>query len=97
ILFSIIRTKIVAILLGPSGVGLFALFNSVADLAAALANLGVQSSGVRQIAEASGSDDRAKVAVTVTVVRRISFALAVAGALLLAATAGPVALVTFGT
>ena len=48
----IVRTKAMAILLGPAGFGLFGIYNSVANISQTLAGMGVNSSGVRQIAEA---------------------------------------------
>jgi antigen flippase len=64
IAFSVIRMKAVALLLGPGGVGLMSLYNSISELAQTLAGLGIQASGVRQIAEASGTEDERKVART---------------------------------
>ena len=58
--FSIIRNKAMALILGPEGVGLMAIYSSIADIAQAVAGLGVQSSGVRQIAEAVGTGDAEK-------------------------------------
>src|SRR5215471_16232594 len=52
----IVRTKAMAILLGPAGVGLFGLYSSIADLTQSIAGMGINSSGVRQIAEAVGSN-----------------------------------------
>ena len=48
-----VRTKVLALLLGPAGFGLFGVYNSIATLAQNLAGMGVNSSGVRQIAEAA--------------------------------------------
>jgi len=95
ILFAIIRNKAMAILLGPGGVGLMGLYTSIADLTQTLAGFGVQSSGVRQIAEAAGSVDENRIARTATVLRRISVVLGLIGALLLAGFAMPVARFTF--
>src|SRR5690606_17160869 len=50
---SIVRVKLVALLLGPSGVGLLGLFNSVKELAGTAGGLGLATSGVRQIARES--------------------------------------------
>jgi enterobacterial common antigen flippase len=96
IVFAIIRNKAIALLLGPQGFGLLALYSSIADLAQALAGLGVQQSGVRQIAEAVGSGDQERIVRTVTLLRRVSIVLGLAGAALLAAFAFPVADITFG-
>ncbi|WEX91225.1 O-antigen translocase [Sinorhizobium garamanticum] len=96
VLFSIIRNKAMALLLGPAGIGLIGLYSSIADIASALAGLGIQASGVRQIAEAVGSGDTDRIARTATVLKRTSLVLGLLGALLLAALAYPVADFTFG-
>ncbi|AXA44049.1 O-antigen translocase [Rhizobium leguminosarum] len=93
---SIVRNKAMAVLLGPEGVGLMGLYGSILDIAQAIAGLGVGSSGVRQIAEAAGTDDAEMIARSATVLRRISIVLGLLGALLLAALAFPVSNFTFG-
>jgi len=93
---SIIRNKALAVLLGPEGVGLIGLYGSIIDMAQAIAGLGVSSSGVRQIAEAAGTDDAGRIARSATALRRISMVLGLLGALLLAALALPVSSFTFG-
>jgi PST family polysaccharide transporter len=92
----IIRTKAMAVLLGPSGYGLAGLYGSVADLTQSIAGMGVNSSGVRQIAEAAGSGDQARIAKTVGVLRRTSVALGMVGALLLVVFSRHVSILTFG-
>jgi PST family polysaccharide transporter len=94
--FSIIRNKAVAVMLGPEGVGLFGLYSSVADIAQSLAGLGVQSSGVRQIAEAVGTGEADRIARTASVLNRVSILLGLFGALLLVLLALPVSNLTFG-
>ena len=96
IAISIIRTKAMAVLLGPAGFGLMSLYGSIADLARSIAEMGINSSGVRQIAEAVGSRDTARIAQTVTVLRRISVLLGLLGAVLLVVFAMPVSNLTFG-
>lgn len=96
IAFGIVRTKVMAVLLGPAGVGLLGLYNAVADLTQGVAGLGVQNSGVRQIAEAAGSDEADRIALTAKVLKRASLVLGLLGALLLVVFAGPVSEFTFG-
>ncbi|WP_315925057.1 O-antigen translocase [Mesorhizobium sp. SP-1A] len=96
ILFSIVRNKAAAMLLGPEGFGLMGLYNSVLDLTQAVAGLGVNSSAVRQVAEAAATGDRSRITVTTIVVRRVSIVLGLAGFLLLCAVSAPVARLTFG-
>jgi antigen flippase len=92
----IVRTKVMAVLLGPAGFGLMGLYGSIADLSQNIAGMGINSSGVRQIAEAAGSGDAEKVARTVTVLRRTSFFLGILGAVLLAIFSRQISILTFG-
>ena len=96
IAIGIIRTKAMAVLLGPAGVGLLGLYGSIADVAASFAGMGVNASGVRQIAEAVGSGDRGRIARTAIVLRRTSVVLGLIGVALLVALSGPIAVLTFG-
>ena len=93
----IVRTKAMAVFLGPAGFGLMGVFTSIADLTRSVAEMGINSSGVRQIAEAVGSGNAARVARTVFVLRRTAVLLGLFGALLLVLFARPVSSFTFGT
>jgi PST family polysaccharide transporter len=96
IVIRIVRTKAMAYLLGPAGFGLFGLYGAVETLIESIAGVGVNSSGVRQIAEAVGSNDTARVAQTAAVLRRTSVILGALGAILLMAISRPVSRLTFG-
>lgn len=93
----LVRTKAMAVLLGPAGFGLFAMFLAIADLARAAAGMGISSSGVRQIAAAVGSGDAERIALTAAVLRRVSVVLGLLGAVMLLILAAPVSTLTFGT
>jgi O-antigen/teichoic acid export membrane protein len=56
ILISILRMKVLAILLGPTGVGLLSIYNSLQGMVGTAAGLGMGSSGVRQIASVKGEE-----------------------------------------
>jgi Membrane protein involved in the export of O-antigen and teichoic acid len=94
--FRIVRTKAMALLLGPSGVGLLSLYSSISDTATIFAGMGLNSSGVRQIAEAVATGDTQRIARTVIVLRRVALVLGVVGALLLIALCRPLSRSTFG-
>ena len=96
IALGILRTKAMALLLGPAGVGLLGLYGAISDLARTIAGMGINNSGVRQIAEASGTGDTRRVARTVTTLRRVALLLGIAGSLLLAACCLPVSKLSFG-
>src|SRR5579862_5205928 len=52
---SVVRAKAMALLIGPAGVGLVGLHSSILNLTHSVAGMGINQSGVRQIAEAVGS------------------------------------------
>jgi len=93
----IVRTKAIAVLLGPTGIGLIGMYGAILDLGLSIAGMGVSSSGVRQIAEAVGSGETDRIARTVIVLRRTSLVLGILGAALLAIFSKQVAVVTFGS
>jgi PST family polysaccharide transporter len=86
-----------AVLLGPAGFGLFGLYGSIANLTQSIAGMGVNSSGVRQIAEAVGSGDKTRIAHTAAVLRRTSIVLGLIGAVLLLVFSRQVSRLTFGS
>lgn len=97
IVIGVARAKAMALLLGPPGVGLMGLYNSIFDVTSTIAGLGVNSSGVRQIAAAVGTDESELIARTTVVLRRVSILLGLAGAVLLIAFSGQISTLTFGS
>jgi PST family polysaccharide transporter len=95
IVLGIIRTKALALLLGPSGVGVLGIYSNIVDMTRSVAGLGINSSGVRQIAEAVGTGDRQKIARTITTLRRVALYSGALGALLLLIFSKPVSQFTF--
>jgi antigen flippase len=93
----IVRTKVMALLLGPAGFGLFGLYGSIASLTQTIAEMGINTSGVRQIAAAVGSGDARQIAVTSAVLRRTAIFLGFLGAALLLVFCRQVSVVTFGS
>jgi len=85
-----------AILLGPAGVGLFGVFYAMFELCQTAAGMGVQNSGVREIASARSSDDAEAVARTASTLRYLSLAAGLTGAGLLVLIARPLSVATFG-
>jgi len=96
IAIGIVRTKTMALLLGPAGFGLFGLYNSILSLAQNFSSMGINSSGVRQIAEAAATNDQQRIGQTTAVLRKTCIALGLLGGLLLLLFSRPVAQLTFG-
>lgn len=95
-LIRMIRTKLVAILLGPGGVGLVGLYESAINLVGTFSGLGITSSGVRQVAEAVGSADDKRIGRTILVLRRACWFTGILGTLLTVSLAWPLSVWTFG-
>ena len=93
IIFGVVRTKLIAIWLGPAGVGLFGIFNGAVDTVRTLSQLGMRSSAVRDIASQPSPAARSMM---VGVVRRWGWMLGVFGAVLMAAAAPLLSRWTFG-
>ena len=55
-LISLVKIKILAVILGPSGIGLIGLYSSAIDLFTTIPN-GISNSGVREIARASSDEE----------------------------------------
>ena len=97
IVLGIIRTKFLAVLLGPAGIGLMGLYTVVTGTIGAVTNMGMGSSGVRQIAEAVGTGDELKIARTIVTLRRASLVLGVLGMLVTIIFCVPISQLTFGS
>lgn len=63
IIISLFKIKIVAILLGPTGIGLIGLLQNFMQVASNISAMGLGTSGTRQIAAANSQHDHRKVAV----------------------------------
>ena len=70
ILIGMVRTKFVAVLLGPAGTGLMGLYSVIITLVSSVTGMGIGQSGVRQIAEAQGTGDQVKIARTIKTLHR---------------------------
>ncbi len=71
ILLAVVRTKLVAVLLGPAGMGLNGLLTGTTAMVASLTDLGLSFSAVKDIAAAHASGDAQRMALTAKVFRRL--------------------------
>ncbi|NDY74097.1 O-antigen translocase [Desulfobacter hydrogenophilus] len=96
LIFGILSTKFAAVFIGPTGVGLIGAYRSITQLGIQLSGLGINQSGVRNVAVAAGSGDQNEITRTVTILRRMCWMTGLVGAVGLAALAFPVSRLTFG-
>lgn len=81
IVISVIRSKFVAILLGPSGMGIVGLLTSTTGLITGLTNFGLGTSAVKNISEATSTNDNERIASVILIMRRLVWLTGLLGAL----------------
>lgn len=69
ILIGLIRNKVAAFLLGPSGIGLLGLFSSILDTIRASTSLGINYSSIKTISESKSNNDFNLLSETIFVVK----------------------------
>lgn len=95
ILISIFRAKIIAMLLGAVGFGVYNLFNSTIMLVSSISNMGLPFSAVRDISYAYGKNDGKTIAKTILSFRRLVWFTGIAGALIMVLFCVPISNWTF--
>lgn len=79
ILVGVIRNKLIAVILGPQGMGLVSLFNSTIKLVSDSTNFGLSMSAVKRISEELDHGDRQQIRHAISVVRYWSMLTALLG------------------
>ncbi|MDD3038177.1 oligosaccharide flippase family protein [Bacteroides sp.] len=81
-IISIIKSKAVALLLGPAGMGVMGIYNSTLQLIQTGAGLGISQSAVRDIAESNGSNNKILVSKIISITTNIILIIALIGAII---------------
>ncbi|MBO5720678.1 MAG: oligosaccharide flippase family protein [Bacteroidales bacterium] len=95
-LCSLIRNKLIALLLGAEGVGLIGLYNSAIEMVSSLTTFGLRQSSVRDVAVANKKGKEALKQIS-GVVRKLSLVLGLLGAIIFIGSAPLLSRITFGT
>jgi len=98
ILISILKSKIIAVLLGTAGVGIITLLNSTMNLLINITSFGLESSGIKYISETKGAskDNTPKTFEVISVFKKLVFASGVFGAVITLFFSSYLSQVTFG-
>ncbi len=96
ILMQIIKSKFVAVLLGPIGVGIIGLYQSGLQLIQQISSMGLAQSAVRDVSEANGTNDIQRIAKTITVVRKLVWVTGVLGLIIVACCSPLLSMASFG-
>ncbi|MDX8568437.1 O-antigen translocase [Elizabethkingia sp. HX XZB] len=94
ILIGLIRSKVVAVLLGASGVGIMSLLTSTTTTISTIANLGLATTAIRKISQAQSNEERLKR--SVSVFRYITFITSLSGAIFTMVASPWLSEITFG-
>lgn len=81
ILVNVVKSKFIAVLLGPLGIGIQGLYTSALQFIQGLTSMGLSSSAVRDVSEANGTGDMVRVAGVVKTLRRFVWCTGLIGLL----------------
>lgn len=96
IVISVIRTKLIAVFMGPAGMGIAALLNSAIAMISGFSGLGIETSAVKHISADYKNEDLNTVSITVSVVNKLVLLTGIIGTLLTMVFSNWLSLVTFG-
>lgn len=96
ILIGIIRSKFIAVLLGPAGMGVSGLLQTSVGMISSLTNFGLTSSAVKSIATAQAENNEVKVGRVIAVFRRLVWATGLLGAIITLILSPYLSKITFG-
>ena len=97
IIISVIRSKFVAVLLGPAGMGVVGLLTSTTGFVSALTNFGLGTSAVKNISESNATQNEQRIATVITVMRRMVWITGLIGAIITLVLSPWLSQVTFGS
>lgn len=96
ILIGVIKSKFIAVLLGPAGMGIMGLYQATVELVKSISSFGLEQSSVRDISEANGSGDTRRIGNTVSTVRRLVWITGILGFILTLLFSPLLSKLTFG-
>ncbi|WP_406844511.1 O-antigen translocase [Flavobacterium soyae] len=96
IIISILRSKIVAVFLGPTGMGIVSIFTSTIGLIGQITNFGLGTSAVKNITIASETNDQQKLAKTTSVFRKLVWVTGIFGFIIALALSPYLSEIAFG-
>jgi O-antigen/teichoic acid export membrane protein len=96
ILINIVRSKFIAVFLGPVGIGINAMLTSTTGVIASLTNFGLATSAVKNIAEAKATGNQQRIGEVVTVFRSWVWITGLLGFIVALLTAPLLSKLTFG-
>lgn len=96
ILISILRSKVIAILIGPAGMGINNLLKSTTTTINHITGCGLHTSAVRDVAKSYNDQNQDRINTTITTLRGLTWFTGLLGGIIVLAFAGPLSQFAFG-
>lgn len=96
IIISVIKSKVIAVLLGPTGIGILTLLNSLMAILNSITGVGLDTSGIKSISEAYGIGEEKNLFKNISVFKRLIIITGVFGALITLLLSSFLSQLTFG-
>jgi O-antigen/teichoic acid export membrane protein len=97
IIISIVRTKLIAVFIGPAGMGIIALLNSAMNTIAGLSSLGIETSGVKHVSAKYKEGELQSVSRIVSIIKKLVLLTGIIGTLFTIVFASWLSTITFGS
>ena len=97
IVIGIIKSKFIAIILGPEGVGLLGLYSSAIELVKQFTAMGLAQSAVRDVSEAKGTGDMQRIGIIISVLRKLMWLTGLLGSIVVMLLSPMLSKITFGS
>ncbi len=96
IIIGIIRSKFIAVLLGPAGMGISGMLQATLGMISAITNFGLSSSAIKNISAAQAENNEEKIGKVVAIFRRLIWVTGILGALITLISSSLLSQITFG-
>lgn len=96
IIIAIIRSKFIAVLLGPMGIGVSGLYTTTISLINTFTSFGIGSSAVKNISEANSRDDIQRTNLVISIVKNLLWITGILGSIVCLVTSPWLSQITFG-
>lgn len=96
IIISILKSKFIAILIGPTGMGISGLLTSTINLISGLTNFGLSTSAVKDVSESYETKNQVRISTVATVLQRVVWVTGLLGAIITLILSSWLSQITFG-
>ena len=96
IIISVVRTKLIAIFIGPEGMGIVTLLNSAINVIGGVSGLGIETSGIKHISSNYKNNDLSTISNVTAIIKKLALFTGVLGCLLTIFFSSWLSQLTFG-